>query len=59
MRWLGVRRGFSELWGLALELYKRYKGTIACPSPGKPFWELYDVRRITPRKEWLDTVIGI
>jgi hypothetical protein len=43
----------------ALEPYKKYEGTIAGPSPGKPFWELYDVKRITPRKEWLDTVIGI
>lgn len=55
----GGKKRFSELWGLALELYKRYESTIAGPSPGKPFWELYDVKRITPRKEWLDTVIGI
>jgi methylamine--corrinoid protein Co-methyltransferase len=48
--------GFNKAWGLALELYKRYEARIMSPDPGKPFWELYDVKKITPRKEWLETI---
>jgi len=36
------------------ELYGRYRGSLEKPSPGKPFTELYDARRVAPRSEWLE-----
>jgi len=41
---------------VAWELYKRYESKLQSPSPGKPFWELYDKKTAAPRGEWVEVV---
>ncbi len=45
----------GEACEIVRELYRRYGGGLEKPDPGRPFPELYDVRRIAPRSEWLET----
>lgn len=40
---------------LVLRLFEKYEGGFENPDFGLPFPEVYDMRTITPKKEWLDT----
>ncbi|ABL78609.1 monomethylamine:corrinoid methyltransferase [Thermofilum pendens] len=43
-------------WSAALELYEKYADKLSSPNPGKPFWELYDLKSLKPSAEWEKTV---
>lgn len=45
------RKKADEIVHKALSMYE---DKIAEHEFGKPFWELYDVEKVTPNKEWLD-----
>ncbi len=49
---LGLSRRQAN--SLVLECLSHYEQTLANPSPGKPFSELYNTETLEPGQEWLD-----
>lgn len=41
------------------ELYKKYGDKLASPDRGKAFGEVYDLKRIVPKSEWLEIYIDV
>jgi len=49
----------SDAVELAESLVKRYEPSLRNPNPGKPFPELYDVRRRAPARWWLEAYLKV
>jgi methylamine---corrinoid protein Co-methyltransferase len=45
---------FEEANELLLKIWKKYEHTFDNPDFGKPFDEVYDVKKIVPKQFWLD-----
>lgn len=44
----------EEANSLVLKLFEKYEHGFENPNYGKPFNEIYDMKTITPKQEWLD-----
>lgn len=53
----GLKPG--EACEIVKELYRRYEDSLGSPDRGKPFAEVYDPKRVIPRREWLEVYVGV
>uniref|UniRef100_A0A7J3X8E3 [methylamine--corrinoid protein] Co-methyltransferase n=1 Tax=Thermofilum pendens TaxID=2269 RepID=A0A7J3X8E3_THEPE len=55
-----ARRGLSlqDANEVVKDLYKLYSDRIGA-KPGKPFWEVYDLRTLDPSTEWREAIDGV
>ncbi len=49
------RLGLGDACEIVRDLYKLYSERMGA-NPGKPFWEVYDLRTLEPSPEWMEAM---